>query len=141
MPKPFDIKLEREAIYRNFTGQSGLCPRCGGTLAQRPQTYLVATRTGKHTSDSFIMGSDFGWFCETCPIVVLNGLEVSKMLSFQRPGWKVGSEFALLGLVNLEAVPADKRHLPLGGDHNPIPLVAFRAAKATSNKPRRKKNR
>ena len=135
MPKPFDIQREREAIYRNFSGQPGPCPRCGGKLKQRHHMYLVATRTSKHDSDSFMMGSDFGWFCEICPTVVINAPEVSKMLSFQKPGWKVGSEFAVLGLIDLAAVPADKRHLPLGGDDNPIPLVAFAGAPEPAEKP------
>jgi hypothetical protein len=125
MPKPFDITVEREAIYRDFDGQPGSCPRCGGPLTQRTQTYLVSTRTGKYDGDSFIMGSDFGWFCEACPTVVLNTVEVSRMLSYQKPGWKIGSEFAVLGLINLDAIPKDKRDRPLGEVDNPIPLVEF----------------
>jgi len=41
------------------------------------------------------------------------------------PHWNVGSEFALLGIVDLDAIPEDKRDLPLGDDDNPIPLVEF----------------
>ena len=37
----------------------------------------------------------------------------------------VGPEFAVLGIVNLDAIPPGKQHLPLGGDDNPIPLVEF----------------
>src|SRR5574341_92001 len=50
MSKPsFDITLPREAICQSFKGKPGLCPRCGGPLQQRSQTYLVATRRGRRT--------------------------------------------------------------------------------------------
>ena len=126
MPKSFDITLERQAIYQDFHGQPGPCPRCGGPLAQRTQMYLVDTRQGKRLADSFMLGGDFGWFCAACPTVVINTRECGAMLSHGKPGWKIGSEFAVLGLVNLDAVPQDKRHLLLGEDDNPIPLVAFK---------------
>lgn len=41
------------------------------------------------------------------------------------PGRDTDTEFTVLGLVDLEAVPQEKRHLPLDGDDNPIPLVQF----------------
>jgi hypothetical protein len=47
------------------------------------------------------------------------------MLSFQKSGWKVGSEFLVLGIVDLDAIPASKRHLPIGDPDNPLPLVRF----------------
>lgn len=38
-------------------------------------------------------------------------------------GHDTDAEFTVLGLVDLESIPEDKRSLPLGGDDNPIPLV------------------
>jgi hypothetical protein len=32
------------------------------------------------------------------------------------------------GIVDLEAVPEDKRHLPLGDEDNPMPLIEFKSA-------------
>ncbi len=122
---PFDITLPREAIYQSFKGKPGLCPRCGGPLQQRSQTYLVATRRGRRVADSFMLGGDFGWFCADCPTVVINIDKVSTMLGYGAVRWDVGMEFAVMGIVDLDAVPHDKRHLPLGGDDNPIPLVEF----------------
>ncbi|MBI4769278.1 MAG: hypothetical protein HY784_02415 [Chloroflexi bacterium] len=71
------------------------------------------------------MGSDFGWFCDNCPAIVINMAKVSKMLEHRLSHWEVGNEFAVLGIVNLDAIPEDKRDLPLGDDDNPIPLVEF----------------
>lgn len=45
-------------------------------------------------------------FCANCPAVVINSAEVNKMLGHRLPHWDVGSEFAVLGIVNLDAVVA-----------------------------------
>jgi hypothetical protein len=34
-------------------------------------------------------------------------------------------EFTVTGIVNSDAIPDEKKHLPLGDDDNPIPLVEF----------------
>lgn len=122
---PIDITIPRECIYQRFKGEPGPCPRCGGPLQQSTQTYLVATRRGKRIADSFVVGGDMGWFCTRCPTVVINSEELSDMLQYSLPHWDVGNEFAVLGVVDLDAIPEEKRHLPLGDDDNPIPLVEF----------------
>jgi hypothetical protein len=114
-------------VYRAFEGEPGTCPRCQGALHQQHQIYSVATRRGNKLTDTFMISSDFGWFCEDCPTVVINPAQVGEMLSFSRPDWDTGDAFAVLGLVDLGAVPKDKEHLPLGDDDNPIPLVEFTA--------------
>lgn len=115
----------RVSIYQEFDREPGPCPRCGGNLQQQHQIYVVATRRGKELTDTFVIGGDFGWYCEACPTVVINPAGVGRMLSFSKPGWDTGEEFTVLGLADLDAVPEEKSHLPLGGDDNPIPLVEF----------------
>ncbi|GEM_PF-1238746 len=122
---PIDITIPRECYYESFEGQPGPCPQCGSQLRQSRQTYLVTTRRGRHAADSFIMGSDFGWFCDNCPAIVINSAEVNKMIGYGLPHWDVGKEYVVLGIVNLDAIPEDKQYLPLGDDDNPIPLVEF----------------
>lgn len=135
-----DITAPRECIYQRFEDQPGPCPRCGGALQQSTQTYLVVTRRGKKITDPFIMGSDFGWFCTRCPTVVINPDQVSEMLQHRLPHWDIGSEFAVAGIVDLDAIPEEKRHLPLDGDDNPIPLVEFTnvSRQAAPDRPPRK---
>ncbi|MBI3242605.1 MAG: hypothetical protein HYZ49_09970 [Chloroflexi bacterium] len=94
-------------------------------MKQERATYMIATRQGRRIADSFVLGGDFGWFCPACPTIVINGDRVSEMLGFGKQGWNIGSEWAPLGLVDLDAVPESKRHLPLGTDDNPYPLVEF----------------
>jgi hypothetical protein len=120
-----DITIPRECVYQEFEEQPGPCPRCGGPLQQSSQTYLVITRHGEEMADNFIIGGDIGWFCTRCPTVVINPEELDKFLMHPLPHWDVGTEFVLVGIVNLDAIPEEKRDLPLGDDDNPIPLVEF----------------
>jgi hypothetical protein len=124
---PIDPSEPRACIYQEFRSQPGPCPRCGGALHQQHQLYAIATRRGSRPTDTFLASGDFGWYCEDCLTVVINPAEVGEMLSYSKPGWDTGEAFAVLGLVDLNAVPEDKQHLPLGDDDNPIPLVEFTA--------------
>ena len=120
-----NIKIPREAIYQSFKNHPCSCPKCGGELFQSYQSYMVATRNGEEIEDSFIIGGDFGWFCEKCPVVVIDPDEVGKMMSFSKPGWRVGPKFLVLGTVDFDAIPQNKRHLPIGAPDVPIPLIQF----------------
>jgi hypothetical protein len=120
-----DITLPRECIYKSFEGHPGPCPRCSGPLQQSHQIYMIATRRGRQITDSFIASNDAGWFCTQCPTVVINPEEVSAALQYGLAKWDIGSEFVVLGIVDLDAIPEEKRHLPLGDDENPYPLVEF----------------
>ena len=58
-------------------------------------------------------------------MVVINSRQVTEMLGHSMPRWDVGNEFCVEGLVDLEAIPEHKRHLPIGGAENPMPLIEF----------------
>ena len=120
-----DASIPRECIYQEFEKQPGPCPRCGGPLQSHSATYLVDTRRGTEITDSFIVGGDMGWFCARCPTVVINSEEMTEFLTHRLPHWDIGEEFAVVGIIDLDAIPEEKRHLPLGDDDNPIPLVEF----------------
>jgi hypothetical protein len=111
--------------YRAFEDQPGPCPRCGGALEQHYASYLISTRDRRGLADSFISGSEAGWFCSQCPAVVIDTGDIGRLLSHQLPNWNVGQEFVVLGIVDFDSVPQEKKHLLLGQDDNPIPLIAF----------------
>lgn len=125
MPSKIDLSKPRQVVYQSFVGGPGLCPRCSGRLQQSRETYAVATRRGRKLLDSFVIGSDFGWFCVGCPVVVINGRRVREMLDNSLPHWDVGNEFCVEGIVDLDAIPEHKRHLPIGGTDNLMPLIKF----------------
>ncbi|MBC8508070.1 MAG: hypothetical protein ISR58_05400 [Anaerolineales bacterium] len=119
-------KISRQVEYRSFKDNPGECPGCGGSdLVNEYQTYSVATRKGKKISDSFVISGDFGWFCASCPTIVINKDEVGKMLGYGKSNWNIGSEFTVLGIADLDAIPANKRDLPIGDPNNPLPLIEF----------------
>ncbi len=120
-----DITIPRECVYRTFGKKPGPCPRCGSSLKSRPATYLVATRRGTEITDSFIIGGDLGWFCPKCPTVVIDPNVVNEFLWHARSNQDVGDEFIVLGIVDLDAIPADKAHLPLGHEDVPLELIEF----------------
>lgn len=120
-----DVSMPRECVFKRFEKEPGPCPRCGESLQQSRQSYLVATWRGKERADSFIMGSDFGWFCAQCPTVVIDPREVSGMLQHAMPRWNASIRSTVAGIVDLGAIPEEKSHLPFNEDDNPIPLVEF----------------
>ena len=122
-----DFTTPRKCFYRRFTSHPGPCPACGKPLHQASRVYLVATLQDDRIADTFTMSGDMGWFCASCPTVVINANEIGDMLRSSLPSWDVGGEFAVMGLVDLDAVPPEQSHLPLG-DIDPFPLVPFEDA-------------
>jgi len=143
---PADASIPRVLVMGEFTGAPGPCPRCGGRLRQHCHPCLVATRRGKELTGVFILSGDFSWFCPDCPTVVINTQLVEEVLVGGTASRRdVVEEYAILGLIDLDAVPEDKRDLPLGDDENPIPLVEFTdihsGVPTSSGRPRAKKAR
>ena len=83
----------------------------------------MAIRDAQDTYSS-IVGNDAGYFCPKCPTIVLDGDKFAEFakISLNR---ETNAQFTVLGLIDLEAIPNDKRSLPLGDADNPIPLVSF----------------
>ena len=81
----------------------------------------------------FLSGNDGGHFCSKCPVVVLEHDVFAD--GIMAAGESKAKQFTVAGIVNLEAIPADKKHLPVGADDNPIPLVEFLNTKTGSTKP------
>jgi len=120
-----DASVPRACVYKLFDDTPGPCPKCGGALTRQSAVYAVATFHGDKPADPFLAGTDFGWFCDQCPTVVIDPARVEEFLQNRMPHWDVGEAFGVLGLVDLDAVPEEKRHRPLGEDDDPVPLVHF----------------
>ncbi len=119
-----DISLPRECWLDHSPMGTTACPRCHAGLVRTHQTYCVATKEHDQLQDPFIIGSDFGSFCPQCPTIVIDVAQVGDLLSLGHSSWDIGSSFLVLGQVDLEAIPEDKRNLPFDDD-NPLPLVSF----------------
>jgi hypothetical protein len=61
---------------------------------------------------------------QSAPQIVLDSHTFNEFAQLSL-GCEADAQFTVLGLLDLQAIPKDKRPLPLGGNDNPIPLVKF----------------
>ena len=133
--KKFDPSIQRQMFWSNAVGGKTYCPRCLSRLENENQVFMMAIRES-HDAKPFVVGNDAGYFCPQCPTIILDGDTFAEFArgSVDRD---TDAEFSVLGLVDLEAVPEEKRSVPLGGDDNPIPFVKF--TNLSEGKPQRHK--
>jgi len=148
--KKFDASIPRKMFWSTDVGGTDFCPQCNSRLKNESHSYLLLVRE-PGVFHPFIVGNDNGYFCKNCPIVVLDHEAFAKSAFAGNPDSK-SFEFAVPGIVDLDAIPPEKAYVPLGEDDNPIPLVRFtnyrdtesakrKRTRATIKKARRKRNR
>lgn len=119
----FPASLPRKMYWSDEVGGHASCPDCGGLLEAERYTYVMATRQ-REEMDFHMAGNNAGWFCGNCPVVVLDRNEFERSVVVG-VGTTPEVQYVVLGIVDLDAVPADKRHLPFNDDTNPLPIVKF----------------
>ncbi|MBU0465512.1 MAG: hypothetical protein KKD21_01845 [Proteobacteria bacterium] len=141
MKKKFAASIRRKEYSKREVGNTNVCPECRSKMENESHTYLVMIKNSNDDVESFMMGNNFGYFCLKCPIIVIDYESFSDLLVSAN---KVShnSKFIVAGLVDLEAIPEEKSHIPIGDDDNPIPLVEFlRTSKKISTSNIKKKKR
>lgn len=122
MKKIIDVSKAKRMYWDYNTPISNGCPECDTELVNETHSFVLAVKM-KDEIKPFMAGTDAGHFCPVCPVVVIDSEKIKLMAAI---GAKVDEpEFAVAGLVDFDAVPKNKKHLPLGTDDNPIPLVEF----------------
>ena len=119
----FPASVPRKMFWSDKVAALSRCPECGARLESEHHIYVMAVR--EHGDiQSFLMGTDAGYFCERCPVVVLDRDAFGELAA---AGLRSQGrfKFSVLGLVDMDAVPEEKSSIPLGDDDNPIPLVGF----------------
>ena len=75
---------------------------------------------------SSITGNDGGFFCPNCLVVVLDTDVFARYAEVAADfDNKPLAGFTVAGFVDVRSIPEEKRHLPVGGEDNPVPLVPF----------------
>lgn len=120
----FDPSVPRRMYLSDAIPLRNRCPECGAKLEQEYHTYEVAARSGDEEEFS-LTGNDLGWFCPKCAVVVLDSEGFAELLSVYNLRGGRASEFIVLGIVNMKAIPKEKWNLQLGTADNPVPLVNF----------------
>lgn len=130
MTKKYAASIPRKRYWTEEVGGKSTCPECRGSLDKEYHTYLLAVRE-QGEIQTFVAGNDSGYFCNNCPVIVLDGPVFAQAAALGQGKFAKGrgksdtTEFIVLGLVNTDAIPSEKSSTPFGADDNPIPLVQF----------------
>jgi len=136
--KKFDASVPRKMFWSDKLVNKKKCPRCHSALENEYHIYGIAVVSGRETT-TLITGNDAGSFCPECPVVVLDRKDFEQVMVDiveERPDWGMSGalRYIVIGLVDTEAVPEDKRHLPPGDEDNPVTVVEFLQEIDTANR-------
>ncbi len=101
----------------------GNCPDCDELLVAEKSMIVLYGKSDVDEGE-FITNVSGSHFCPNCPVVVFEKETIERAVesSLRMDKW---FNYSIMGLVDLEAVPEEKRDLELGAEGNPIPLVDF----------------
>jgi len=135
--KEIDVSVPRRMFWSDKLVNKRKCPLCHSMLENKYQTYVMVAQSGEEATP-FITGNDNGAFCPECPVVVLDRKSFERAVEelAERPDSRISGsvQFGVLGIVDMDAIPEEKKHLPLGGDDNPISIVEFLRETNTANR-------
>ena len=120
--KDIDISKPRRRYFSNEFGLS-VCPECGSGLTEEYSSILLIVKSDSDEGE-FMTSLSGSHFCSNCPVVVFDSDKVELAAKVGIRGDK-NLRYNIAGLIDLDAIPKDKKHLPIGCDENPIPLVQF----------------
>ena len=117
-----DLFIPRTCYYSR-DGDFSTCPECQSALTEHNCTLLLVVKSDIDQGE-FMTNPLGSRFCHNCPTVVLDSDEVEKSATLGIKG-EDGIEYFAAGMIDLDAIPEEKKHLELGTDENPIPLIEF----------------
>ena len=117
-----DLSQAKRSYYSNESGLHS-CPECGSKLLEENCTILLLVKS-KSDEGEFMTNLSGSHFCNQCPVVVFDNdkLEQAAKIAVRD---KNNLKYFIAGIVNLEAIPEEKKRLEIGSDDNPVPLVRF----------------
>lgn len=99
------------------------CPDCDTLLVKEDCVIMLY---GKSDIDEgeFTSNMSSSHFCHNCPVVIFEEETIEHLIKL---ALKMEDYFSygILGLIDFDAVPEEKRHLELGTDENPLPIIEF----------------
>jgi hypothetical protein len=118
----FDLSIRRRRYYSEDCGLSS-CPECGLPLIKDGCTVIIAAKSDTDEGE-FMSNMTGSHFCESCPVVVFDSDKVEQAAKLGIRG-DSNLRYLIGGIVNFNAIPQEKRHLEIGIEGNPVPLVHF----------------
>jgi len=123
--EPLAIAIPRQLYHHESKGTPGLCPRCSGKLETSSDPLIVAlVQPGSTEVLPFVTTMNgLAWYCRACPTVTV---VTSKIVDIARSALPEENQVAsaVIGVVDLAAIPEDKRHLPISQIEDP-PIARF----------------
>ncbi len=142
MSELIDKTIERTMFFHGEETKPENCPQCNQQLVQENGPYQVAIVNDLRIAEEFVLSGEFGYLCPGCATAVIHIPDLAEMLSNIIGEDEVA--FTVLGLINLDAIPPNQRHIPID-DLDPYPLVLFpphipeRKKRPRKPKPKRRK--
>lgn len=118
----FDLSKPRRCYYSDDCGLVS-CPECGSPLVLDHCTVIIAAKSDTDEAE-FMSNYTGSHFCSSCPVVVFDSHKVEEATKMGIRGHN-NLRYIITGIVDLNAIPEEKRHLEIGMEGNPVPLVHF----------------
>ncbi len=118
----FDPSMPRK-MYTSDIVCLKSCPECGSELEPEMHSYIVLTRQDGNINN-YMIENEGGFFCGKCPVVVLHRDLFEEYIGMIQPDAQ-GLEFNVMGIVDCNAIPEEKKGMPFDDETNPVPLVQF----------------
>lgn len=118
----FDLSIRRRRYYSADCGLTS-CPECGLPLIEDSCTVIIVAKSDTDEGE-FMSNMTGSHFCESCPVVVFDSDKVEQATRLGIRG-ETNLRYLIGGIVDFNAIPQEKRHLEIGIENNPVPLVHF----------------
>ena len=117
-----DLSVSRRRYYSDEYSLT-ICPECGSSLIEEYSTILLCAKSDSDEGE-FMTSLSGSHFCKKCPVVVF---DIDKVEQAAKIGIKSDENlnYFIAGIVDLNSIPKERRHLEIGIDENPVPLVNF----------------
>lgn len=117
-----DLSVPRRRYYSDECNLM-TCPECGSLLAEKNCTIILYVKSETDVGE-FMTNLSGSHFCNNCPVVVFDSDKVEQAVKVGIRGDK-NLRYFIAGIVDLDSIPEEKRHLEIGSDDNPVPLIHF----------------
>ena len=117
-----DLSIPRRRYYSDKYDLT-ICPECGSDLIEEDCTILLYAKSDSDEAECMTNRSG-SHFCMQCPVVVFDIDEVEQVAVLGIRGDK-NLRYSIGGIIDLDSIPDNKKHLVIGCDENPMPLVRF----------------
>jgi len=117
-----DLTKQRRSYYSDECNLK-ICPECEAGMIEENCTILLCAKSDSDEAE-FMTNLSGGHFCEKCPVVVFDNDKVEKAARYGLRGVR-SLQYFIEGIIDLDSIPDNKKHMEIGCEENPVPLVPF----------------